>query len=150
MKTTDLLAVGDAKRLIRGAGLRCTASRIALLQCLSSQPAPLPASDISAHLQPYGFDKSTIYRALSELSEAGLLTRLDLGDAVRRYEMTDNAPGAPAAHPHFICAVCGAVQCLDGYRVVVTSDGNRASFDGVIDEILVRGRCSRCREEDAE
>ena len=138
------LPVEDAKGRLRAAGLRCTASRIAVLQCLSRCSAPAPAPDISTALHDYGFDKSTIYRNLGELSDAGLVTRLDLGDSMRRYELTDKNANGPVHHPHFVCGECGKVQCLDGYQFRLAPERGAAPLPGEIDEVLVRGRCREC------
>ena len=141
---SSALPVDEIKRRLRAASLRCTASRIAVLQCLARYAAPAPASDISSDLHDFGFDKSTIYRSLNELTEASLITRLDLGDSMRRYELTDQHGHGEGPHPHFVCDQCGRVECLEGYRFRLTPGESAQALPGVIAEVLVRGRCKEC------
>lgn len=146
MSTHDstVIPVDEVKRRLRAAGLRCTASRIAVLQCIARYNAPVPASDISTDLHDFGFDKSTIYRSLNELTDAGLITRLDLGDSMRRYEIPGHGAHGGGPHPHFVCDQCGRVECLEGYHFRLTPDDAAQPLPGEIAEVLVRGRCQEC------
>lgn len=132
-----------ARGRLRGAGLRCTAARIAVMQCLSDSVAPLSSSEVAERLHDRGFDKSTIYRSLTELSESGLATRLDLGDAVRRFELRGSEE-TQREHPHFMCIECGRVQCLDDFRFELLSDNPDLRLPGRISEVLIKGRCNAC------
>lgn len=76
----------DAARL-RGAGLRGTAPRIAVLRFLERATAPLSHGDIYQELAVRGFDRATIYRNLINLADAGLVSRTDLGDHIWRFEL---------------------------------------------------------------
>src|SRR5689334_13251526 len=60
------LTVASARELIRGANLRSTTCRVAVLQHLSRSAGPQSHSDVADVLVPEGFDKSTIYRCLVE------------------------------------------------------------------------------------
>ena len=81
------LPMTEVKALIRGAGLRSTAARIAVIQQLASTPVPQSHSEVAEALDDFGFYQSTIYRCLTELSDAGLLALLELGDSVRLFEL---------------------------------------------------------------
>ena len=74
------LSADAARELIRAAGLRCTSCRVAVLQHLASETAPVSHADVTDALAPQGYDKSTIYRCLVELADSGLAARLELGD----------------------------------------------------------------------
>jgi Fe2+ or Zn2+ uptake regulation protein len=66
------LSVGAAKEILRGAKLRCTAARIAVLQQLAARSTPLSHQEVTDSLAEFGFDQSTIYRSLSEMADVGL------------------------------------------------------------------------------
>ena len=74
-KKDDREALGTA---IRKAGLRVTSSRIAVLGVLRDEQTPLSHADVSARLEHLGLDRTTVYRNLIDLAEAGLLRRTDV------------------------------------------------------------------------
>ena len=55
----------DVRRRIRGAGLRCTAARVAVLRHLETAPGPRTHAEVSESLDSLGFDRATIYRNLT-------------------------------------------------------------------------------------
>lgn len=115
----------DAPALLRGAGLRSTDSRVAVLQHLASELSPVSHADLFRALEKDGFDRATLYRNLIDLAEAGLLTRTDLGDHVWRFELKKRDGDHVASHPHFVCSDCGTVSCLPDVAVRIVR-GKRA------------------------
>jgi Fur family ferric uptake transcriptional regulator len=135
-----------AKSLLKSVGLRSTAARIAVLQQLAAAKKPLSHSEVVDKLRDFGFDQSTIFRSLSELTASGMTTKLDLGDQVRRFELRSAVQGEEMDHPHFMCVDCGQVRCLNDFSVRVTpSRGNRRSRVGEITEVLLKGHCAACQ-----
>src|SRR5437763_14723678 len=100
------MTVEKARDAIRGARLRSTTSRVAVLQHVSAAGKPVSHADVAEVLVPQGFDKSTVYRCLVELADAGLLARLDAGDHAWRFELRDAQPTS-GHHPLFVSADCG-------------------------------------------
>ena len=100
---------------IRGAGLRCTRARVAVLGQLLRATGPLTHAEMADELADEGYDRATIYRNLTELTEAQLATRVDLGDHVWRFELKRHHAegGLGEDHPHCVCTSCGEVSCLD-------------------------------------
>jgi Fur family ferric uptake transcriptional regulator len=144
----------DAIRaLVRGAGLRCTAARLAVMQHMVAAAGPQTHAEVSQALDHRGFDRATIYRNLTELTEARLVTRVDLGDHVWRFELRrhdDGGAGHGGDHPHFVCTTCGEVSCLDGVDVAITQrPGPRKARAGkrsvpAVTEVLLKGTCENC------
>jgi Fur family ferric uptake transcriptional regulator len=137
------------RQQIRNAGLRATASRISVIERLHQVGRPLTHSDLSEALVPEGFDRASIFRNLTDLTEVGLISRTDLGDHVWRFYAADE-PTRPeshyAQHPHFVCIECGGVQCLEAVEVSVKS-GRRKAPKAVVRrdvEINFRGYCDAC------
>ncbi|WP_231617181.1 Fur family transcriptional regulator [Novipirellula aureliae] len=129
------------KQAIRDAGLRATPARMATLQLLRESDAPLTHAVVADHLSASGVDKATAFRNLSDLVEAGLLRRTEVGDHVWRFEAVSAKHNS--GHPHFLCVDCGTVSCLDDVKL--TASSQRASEKvGKVTEILLRGHCNDC------
>ncbi len=137
---------------IRKTGLRATASRISVIYRLHEADRPLTHSELVDSLVPEGFDRASIFRNLSDLTEAGLISRTDLGDHVWRFSTRDGANPSRSVshytqHPHFVCIECGGVQCLESVRVSVRK-GRRQVPKSIAQrnvEINFRGYCDNCR-----
>lgn len=133
------------RTLLRDAGLRATAARLAVLDVLISAGAPLSHGEVVRALAGRAVDRATVYRNLIDLADAGLATRGDLGDHVWRFAAAGAGHGQ-ARHPHFVCRGCGRVQCLPDTRVRVAA-GNDApeALRGDEVEIQIRGLCDDCQ-----
>ncbi|MEM9704172.1 MAG: transcriptional repressor [Planctomycetota bacterium] len=137
-------------------GLRMTPARLAVAQELARAGVPLPHGEVVDRLRPNPspndaadppqrrFDQSTVFRGLSDLSDAGLLTRLDLGDSVRRYEWLPDQDET-VVHPHHVCTECGRITCLeDSVMKLAPSLGLAGSAIGTITDVVLRGMCEDC------
>lgn len=139
---------------MRDAGLRCTAARLAVLQHLFQARGPKTHAEVATALADRGFDRATIYRNLTELTEAQLVSRMELGDHVWRFEIRrpQAGRGKKDEHPHFVCTTCGEVSCLDDVQVAITRRSaagkpvKRPAADRIssVTEILLKGRCGKC------
>jgi Fur family ferric uptake transcriptional regulator len=112
---------------------------------MENAAAPMTHQEVSAELEGEIFDHATIYRNLTDLTEAGILERTDLGDHVWRFELRRGDVDHKGQHPHFVCIDCGDVSCLPDNAVSVKAmpKAPRAlKRRGVV--IQVQGRCDRC------
>lgn len=140
-------SVGPAelKRLLRTAGLRATAPRLAVLERLVASTTPQTHGEVAARLDA-DFDRATVYRNLMDLTNAGLVHRSDVGDHVWRFEWVGSRGHGAAAHPHFICGSCGTVTCLpEGAVSLRVSRGAPRALkrrQGVT--VQLRGLCDAC------
>src|SRR6476469_1721186 len=122
------ITVEQARNSLRAAGLRSTTSRVAVLQHVAAAGKPVSHADVADVLVPQGFDKSTLYRCLVELADAGLLSRLDAGDHAWRFELRRGEGHEGAEHPHFVCTDCGTVTCLPDVEVkIAPAKGTKSS-----------------------
>lgn len=135
--------VEEIRDLLRKSGIRATPARIAVMQELRAARSPLTHAEVAEKLVPLGFDKATVFRNLSDLTDVDLISRTELGDHVWRFETLD--PDAPDGdkHPHFVCVECGSVTCL-GDMEFTSSSTRRAKAIGRITEILIKGHCATC------
>ena len=147
------------RKLVRDAGLRCTAARLAVLEHLLRARGPKTHAEVATALADRGFDRATIYRNLTELTEARLVSRMELGDHVWRFEIRrpQAGDGTQEEHPHFVCTTCGEVSCLEGVDVAITPKPGRTRRAGAgksapsakggigsVREVLLKGQCSQC------
>ncbi|HEX8824715.1 MAG TPA: Fur family transcriptional regulator [Archangium sp.] len=137
--------LSEYQERLRAAGLRSTAPRVAVLRELESATAPLSHADLVEALDDQGYDRVTIYRNLTDLTEAGLVIRADLGDHVWRFELKREEKAHQGTHPHFTCTDCGSVACLPAESVRLTpAKGAPKSVSARSVDIQLRGLCDRC------
>ena len=130
---------------LRDGHIRVTKARRAVCDVLAAADARhLSAADIlerTSSLVGASIDRSTVYRALDVLEDAGLLhhVHLDHGPAV--YHLADRS-----RHHHFACVACGRTIDLpaDEFAALSTllADGHGIGPEGL--HFSVTGRCSDC------
>jgi len=135
--------IGAIRERIRGVGLRSTAARISVVQHLQSATSPLTHAEIAEQLVPQGFDKATVYRNLIDLTEAGIVSRAELGDHTWRFELRSEGDERDSEHPHFVCVSCGLVTCLGDVKITPTKKKEWADIAD-ISEVLLKGHCKNC------
>ena len=127
---------------LRGAGLRVTAARVALLETVRSGDH-LDAEAIAAGVRDRVGHVSlqAVYEALHALAAAGLVRRIEPAGSPTRYEgrVMDN-------HHHVVCRSCGVVadvDCATGEAPCLTaSDDHGFSIDEA--EVVYWGLCPDC------
>lgn len=136
------------RKELRDAGLRCTAARLWVMRHLIDAVSPLSHAQVADTLAPKGFDRATIYRNLIELSDAGLVSRIELGDHVWRFELKRPNQDGTLEHPHFVCVDCGEVICLPDVNVnLKPAAGAKGSPIKEVTEVLLKGHCGNCPEK---
>jgi Fur family transcriptional regulator, ferric uptake regulator len=138
-------SLDELRSAVRGKGLRATPSRLAVLELLRSSDTPMSHGDVADRLASQTWDRATIYRNLTDLAEAGLVRRTDVGDHVWRFEAV-SGEHAVDAHPHFVCTECGTVECLPELELSVRARGKppRAVKQRQV-EVQLRGLCDACQ-----
>lgn len=127
---------------LRGAGLRATAARVALLDTVR-QGGHLGAEALASEVRRRTGHVSlqAVYEALNALTGAGLLRRIAPAGGPARYEgrVGDN-------HHHLVCRACGVVadvDCAAGVAPCLTaSDAHGFVIDEA--EIVYWGLCTGC------
>lgn len=144
-KATILSAVPtttDFERMLRGAALRVTRPRVAVLSAVHDRPHVDTDSIIGIVRQDLGgVSHQAVYDVLRALTAAGLLRRIEPPGSVARYEarVGDN-------HHHVVCRSCGAiadVDCAVGEAPCLTpSDDHGFVVDEA--EVIYWGFCPDC------
>lgn len=95
---------------LRKAGMKLTNQRKGLLGILLHHPEPISADEIFKKIQKTeAMDLVTIYRCLKKFEESGLVSRLEFGDGISRFELTAESGHH---HHHVICRECQRVEPL--------------------------------------
>jgi Fur family transcriptional regulator, stress-responsive regulator len=132
----------DLQRLLRGAALRVTRPRLAVLNAVHAHPHADTDSIIQASRRDLPeVSHQAVYDVLRALTDAGLVRRIQPSGSVARYEarVGDN-------HHHVVCRSCGMiadVDCAIGAAPCLTmSDDHGFSVDEA--EVIYWGRCPDC------
>ena len=130
---------------LSGAGYRRGGARQAVIELLDEQPCALSALDIEDRLRARDgrrVGRASIYRVLDELVSLALLTRVDVGDGVARYE-----PQRSAHHHHLVCDDCGKLEPFqdDALERAIRRLADKVSFDVSDHDVTLHGACENCR-----
>ncbi len=129
--------------MLRGAALRVTGPRVAVLRAVHDHPHAGTDSIIGAVREGLGAVVSlqAAYDVLRVLTDAGLVRRIQPAGSVARYEarVGDN-------HHHLVCRSCGAisdVDCAVGYTPCLTA-ADDAGYEIDEAEVIYWGYCPQC------
>jgi Fur family ferric uptake transcriptional regulator len=141
-KTAAVPTATDCERMLRGAALRVTRPRIAVLSAVHDHPHADTESIIGAVRDHLGeVSHQAVYDVLRALTTAGLIRRIQPSGALARYEarVGDN-------HHHVVCRSCGAiadVDCAVGEAPCLTASDD-AGFTVDEAEVNYWGLCPDC------
>jgi len=132
----------DGEQLLRGAALRVTRPRVAVLIAVHEHPHADTDSIIGVVREDLGeVSHQAVYDVLRALTAAGLVRRIQPSGSVARYEsrVGDN-------HHHVVCRSCGSladVDCAAGATPCLTaSDDHGFAIDEA--EVIYWGQCLEC------
>jgi Fur family peroxide stress response transcriptional regulator len=128
---------------IRGAGLKITPQRFAVLSYLHRTSSHSTAEEIRATLNrriPHA-SRATVYNALSALVDAHLVDEIHSDKNFTRYEARTEP------HHHFLCRRCGCLEDLPAETIkvlpsIIVTEGY--CFDEI--QVTLRGLCASCAE----
>jgi Fe2+ or Zn2+ uptake regulation protein len=132
----------ELERMLRGASLRVTRPRVAVLAAVYDDPHADTTAILGRVREALGeVSQQAVYDVLRALTDAGLVRRIHPPGSVARYEsrVGDN-------HHHLVCRSCGAivdVDCVVGTAPCLTaSDDHGYSLDEA--EVIYWGLCPGC------
>ncbi|HEY4097390.1 MAG TPA: Fur family transcriptional regulator [Baekduia sp.] len=132
----------EYERLLRGASLRVTRPRVAVLAAVHGHPHADTSSILGVVRERLGeVSHQAVYDVLGALTDAGLVRRIQPPGSAARYEsrVGDN-------HHHVVCRSCGSiadVDCAVGEAPCLTA---AESHGYTIDEaeVIYWGLCPDC------
>jgi len=135
--------VSELERMLRGASLRITRPRLAVLGAVHAHPHADTQSLLGAvRGELSDVSQAAVYEVLSVLTEAGLVRRIQPQGTVARYESRtgDN-------HHHVICRSCGVIADVDcavgAAPCLEPSDDHGFVIDEA--EVVYWGVCPTCQ-----
>ena len=137
-----MATTADFQQMLRGASLRVTRPRVAVLGAVAQYPHADTDSVIRAvRTELPEVSHQTVYDSLNALTAAGLVRRIQPSGSVARYEsrVGDN-------HHHVVCRSCGViadVDCAVGEAPCLTaSEDHGFTIDEA--EVIYWGICPDC------
>jgi len=130
---------------LRDAGFRSGDARRVVVEHLDAQHCCLSAQELHSQLRSAGsrVGIASVYRVLDLLAAQSLVTRIDLGDGIARFE-----PTRPDGHHHHhvVCADCGRVGAFSDPALERALDdvATRLGY-AEAHEVVLRGTCEDCR-----
>jgi Fe2+ or Zn2+ uptake regulation protein len=131
-----------AENMLRGAGLRVTQPRLAVLRAVEASPHSDTATVLDAVRSELDrVSHQAVYDVLDALTRTGLVRRIQPAGSVARYELRvgDN-------HHHVVCRSCGAVtdiDCVVGRAPCLTA-GEDTGYEIDEAEVVFWGTCPQC------
>ena len=125
------------------AGYRSGGARRQVIELLATEECALTALEMD-RLLPAG--RASIYRTLEQLEQLHLVQRIDIDGEAAGYERLD--PGEH--HHHLVCEECGVLAPFEDRALerAIDAISRDAEFDVATHDVILRGRCPRCKAPD--
>jgi Fur family ferric uptake transcriptional regulator len=124
-------------------GMKLTPQRRLIADILHDNEDHLTAEEIISYVQSRmkGVSKSTIYRTLEILEEAGCVYKSEVGDKCIYHHAHEGH------HHHLVCSKCGkTIDCdEDLFTSMEKSLCNKYGFSIDFKHIVMKGLCAKCR-----
>lgn len=101
----------DFETLLRNAHMKVTPARLAVLNAFPNDCEPINAEMIYKRLKTYFVDQATVYRTLTVLEGAGIISRVDLRKDSAYYELSIHH------HHHIVCTMCSMTEGFSDHGV---------------------------------
>ncbi len=146
--------VERARGAIRRTGHRRSGPREVLIELFAREDCALTVQEIDKQLKAWldqgvvsrAVGIASVYRGVEVLYDLRLISRVDVGDGVARYER------APLEHDdhhhhHFVCDKCGLLVPFDDDALenAIGALESRFGFEANEHEVVLRGTCLGCR-----
>jgi Fur family ferric uptake transcriptional regulator len=134
-----------ATEALAEAGYRRGGARAALLALLDQQHCALSAAEIEEALRDRegrAVARASIYRILEELEALQLITRVEVGQGLARFE----AAREEGHHHHMVCDACGQVIPFEDPELErsIQRLAKRVTFHVAEHDVVLHGACADC------
>jgi Fur family ferric uptake transcriptional regulator len=138
--------VDSAEATLTAAGRKRGGARRAVLELLGGELCALSALEIEDALRESSsrrVSRASVYRILDELERLRLVQRVEIGQAMVRYERVCAEEGH---HHHLVCDECGVVMPFSDPALerAITNLSERVPLAVSEHEIVIRGACRDC------
>ncbi|WCB94516.1 hypothetical protein DSM104299_03253 [Baekduia alba] len=129
------------------AGYRRGGARASLIALLDDQRCALSAAEIEETLGTAGdgarpVARASIYRILEELEALKLITRVEVGQGLARFE----AHRSEGHHHHMVCDACGIVIPFEDPELEdsIQRLARKVTFTVAEHDVVLHGSCAEC------
>lgn len=142
---TDTRWAEHALETLQAAGHRRGGARTAVVEALAGHDCAVTALDLDDELRRRrpAVARASVYRALEQLEQLGLLRRVEVCRGTAGYERVD-----PTGHHHHhaICRECGRMVPFEdaGLERAIGEVSERMSFEVTEHDVVLRGLCEEC------
>jgi Fur family ferric uptake transcriptional regulator len=141
------MSTAELDRLLRLHGLKATPRRRLVASYLLRQTEARTPDEIRNALRRKSgtLGLPTVYRILEELTQVGLLTRVELPDRNLRYAACHAETGGH--HHHVVCTKCGRVGMIPecSFERQIRAAERRSGFRITGHTLQAEGLCPECR-----
>ena len=143
--STDTRWAEHALGRLQAAGHRRGGARTAVVEALAGHDCAVTALELDDELRrrepPVG--RASVYRALEQLEELGLVQRIEVCRGTAGFERVD-----PAGHHHHhaICSECGRMVPFEDSKLeqAIRQLSKDMDFDVSGHDVVLRGHCRNC------
>jgi Fur family transcriptional regulator, ferric uptake regulator len=132
---------------LQDAGYRRGGARTAVIEALARHDCAVTALDLEGELRERdaGVGRASVYRALEQLEELGLIQRIEVCRGTAGFERID-----PTGHHHHhaICRDCGRMVPFEDRALerALAEVAGTMSFEVTEHDVVLRGKCERCAD----
>jgi Fur family ferric uptake transcriptional regulator len=131
---------------LQAAGLRRGGARTAVVEAIARHDCAVTALELDDELRGKGgsrVGRASVYRALEQLEQLGLVQRLEVSRGTAGYERVE--PGGHHHH-HAICRRCGRMVPFEDPALERAIDhvSDKVSFEVTDHDVVLRGLCEHC------
>jgi len=130
---------------LRQAGYRRGGARTAVVEALARHDCAVTAIELDDELRRRrpAVGRASVYRALEQLEQLGLVQRMEVTRGTAGYERVE--PGGEHHH-HAICSHCGRMVPFEDPSLerAIEKLSGAIDFEVTDHDVVLRGRCERC------
>lgn len=142
---TDTAWAEHALAALHEAGYRRGGARTAVVEALARHECAVTALDLDEELRRRKpvVGRASVYRALEQLEQLGLVQRLEVVRGTAGYERVE--PDGEHHH-HAICRHCGRMVPFEDSSLeqAIAALSERISFEVTDHDVVLRGLCEHC------
>jgi Fur family ferric uptake transcriptional regulator len=142
---TDSAWAEHALLVLRQAGYRRGGARTAVVEALARHDCAVTALELDDELRRRrpAVGRASVYRALEQLEQLGLVQRMEVTRGTAGYERVE--PGGEHHH-HAICSRCGRMVPFEDPSLerAIEKLSGAIDFEVTDHDVVLRGRCGRC------